>query len=100
MTELVSNALKHGFPDGRPGTISLSLVPAKGQLLSLSVCDDGVGLPAELDTPEIHTLGLNLVSRLAGQLHGELVIDKTRPVGALFSVVFPAPESLSSGETS
>jgi two-component sensor histidine kinase len=48
MNELISNALKHAFPNGREGTISIGGGDA-GDLITLVVRDNGIGIPEELD---------------------------------------------------
>jgi two-component sensor histidine kinase len=73
VNELVSNALKHAFPDGREGTVELS-ARADGNRIRLDIADDGVGIPAGKDTLNGDTLGMQLVHSLVGQLDGELTI--------------------------
>ena len=67
VNELVTNAFKHAFPDGRRGEVSIELTPA-GQELELVVADDGVGLAAGFDPAAVKSLGLQLVALLADQL--------------------------------
>ncbi|HZS04520.1 MAG TPA: histidine kinase dimerization/phosphoacceptor domain -containing protein [Blastocatellia bacterium] len=67
VNEMVSNALKHAFPEGRSGEIRVEL-RAQGDGLLLRVSDDGVGLPEGLDFREADSLGLQLVNALATQL--------------------------------
>src|SRR5262249_42790421 len=62
--ELVSNALKHAFPDGRGGEIRVSLRQRADGRTVLSVADDGVGFPAGLDFRRTSSLGLHLVGNL------------------------------------
>jgi len=76
VNELVSNALKHAFPDGRKGSISIELHPGGEGRTVLVVADDGVGLPAELDIARSSTLGLRLVGDLAEQLHGSIAVER------------------------
>ncbi|HYV31877.1 MAG TPA: PAS domain S-box protein, partial [Candidatus Binatia bacterium] len=72
--ELVSNALKHAFPDGRRGTLKVSLhSPTHGQLL-LSVEDDGVGPSRGAHWDQGRSLGLRMVRDLARQIRGTLEI--------------------------
>jgi PAS domain S-box-containing protein len=88
LNELVSNAYKHGFPGGTPGEIRVLLQPAGPPAhWRLRVSDNGVGLPADLDTRRRNSLGLELVTDLAGQLGGRLVI--LPGPGAGFEVIFP-----------
>jgi len=99
INELVSNALKHGFPGERAGRVTVELNPAEGQMLVLCVRDNGVGLPSGLDPANTATLGLKMVSKLAGQLNGQLtMMDQPDGVGTAFSVVFPVPENILIGK--
>jgi len=70
--ELVSNCLKHGFPNGRQGRIEFSVhrIPGAARLI---VKDDGIGLPANFDATKTNSMGLKLAASLAHQLGGRLV---------------------------
>ena len=87
VNELVSNALKHAFPGGRPGTVRLELAPLEDGRLELTVADDGCGAadPGALDGRR--SLGLQLVHNLARQLQGA-VAHSTSAAGTLFRVRF------------
>jgi PAS domain S-box-containing protein len=87
LNELASNALKHGFPDGRAGqvTVGLSYNPETREVCLL-VRDNGVGLAPGLEWRQSRSLGLRLVQLLAGQLRGT-VATGSGP-GAEFKVVF------------
>jgi PAS domain S-box-containing protein len=71
LNELLTNALKYAFPDGRPGDIHIVL-RAEAEHVTLSVRDTGVGFPADLDFHHTETLGLQLVAMLTEQLGGRL----------------------------
>jgi len=58
ISELVSNSLKHGFPEDRRGRVFVELQPADGKDLVLCVRDDGIGLPPGFDLTGTTTLGL------------------------------------------
>ena len=60
VTEMVSNSLNHGFPDDRTGRISVILRETDDSTLELSVADDGVGLPEDIQIQNPITLGLDL----------------------------------------
>jgi two-component sensor histidine kinase len=85
ITELLSNAYKHAFADGRKGIITISMEQV-GEQYVLSVADDGVGMPAGLDYRQSTSLGLQLVSALVSQLNGTLEIEQEG--GTLFRVTF------------
>jgi len=87
VNELVTNALKHAFPNGRAGSVRVEVHKAPGQRVTLIVRDDGVGLPAQLDLKRPETLGLDLVVTLARQLSGSLEV--VREGGAAFAVTIP-----------
>ena len=73
INELVSNALKHGFPKDRRGRVKITIRPSRGQRLELIVSDDGIGLPDDIDSRLNQTLGLQLTKALAlEQLHGRI----------------------------
>jgi two-component sensor histidine kinase len=91
VNELISNALKHAFPDGRAGRVSIHLaLEANGRVL-LKVTDNGIGIRPEVDLNQTTTLGLQLVNLLVDQLAGELEIQRTNPT--TFSVRFPVVRS-------
>ena len=92
LNELASNAIKHAFPAGRSGTITVALdyAPAT-RAACLRVHDDGVGLPAGLDWRESSSLGLRLVQMLAGQLRG--TAEPGPGPGTVFRVNFVLPHA-------
>jgi PAS domain S-box-containing protein len=86
LNELISNSLKHGFPDGRPGIIKVRLAHMEGDKVVLEVADNGVGFPAGLDVLASRSLGLKLVTMLSDQLRGEFVMESRN--GAYTSLIF------------
>jgi PAS domain S-box-containing protein len=86
INELVSNALKHAFPEGRTGRIAVELQTAEQDRVILRVADDGVGLPAQLDLRQTETLGHQLVFMLAEKLRG--AVEVTRDGGTAFCITF------------
>jgi two-component sensor histidine kinase len=86
--ELISNALKHAFPEGRSGKIEISLSEF-GENYEMAVRDDGVGLPPDWKMESTASLGLQLVTALVQQIQGKLDCD--RQGGTRFRIVFPKP---------
>jgi PAS domain S-box-containing protein len=85
LTELLTNAFKHAFPQGRKGTIAVSLDREDHQAIMV-VRDDGVGVSGTtLERP----LGLGLVRALADQVDGRIDVDSSP--GTAFRVTFPIP---------
>jgi two-component sensor histidine kinase len=77
VNELVSNALKHAFPNGRGGEIVIELLREADNRFLLSVGDNGVGLPEQFDLANTASLGLQLVQTLAGSIRGAVEIDRS-----------------------
>ncbi len=75
VNELVTNAFKHAFPDGRKGTVEINFRDENEDFL-LAVSDDGIGIPSHVDISSTATLGLQLVSTLADQLKGSIVTER------------------------
>ncbi|HUX41071.1 MAG TPA: CHASE4 domain-containing protein [Rectinemataceae bacterium] len=75
VNELTSNALKHAFPEGRAGRVVLSARADGSGNLTLSVKDNGVGLPSGFDAAANGALGLHLVTALSSQINGSFEID-------------------------
>ena len=85
LTELMTNSLKYAFPDGRPGTITVSLRgEPPGYLLVYT--DDGVGLPPDFNSSSHGHVGLQIVNALVMQLHGTL--ESSSAGAATFAVRF------------
>src|SRR5262249_18115209 len=76
INELVSNALRHAFPDGRAGCVRVKLERLNEWQCALAVIDDGVGLPADSDADDADSLGLNLVRDLLHELHGTMAVRR------------------------
>jgi two-component sensor histidine kinase len=86
LNELISNALKHAFPDGRAGEISIKLWASDDGQLNLVVADNGRGLPPGLDFRATESLGLQLVNTLVDQLDGTLKLNGA--CGTEFRITF------------
>lgn len=77
VNELISNSLKHGFPEGRSGEIRLELHTIAGtNQVHLKVSDTGIGLSTDFEEKRQHSLGLQLAVDLAKQIGGELTISR------------------------
>lgn len=76
INELVSNALKHAFPDGRAGCVRVKLKRLDERQCALAVIDDGIGLPADFDADHADSLGLELVRDLVHELHGTMTLRR------------------------
>jgi PAS domain S-box-containing protein len=86
VNELISNALKHAFPDGRRGEVAVELHRNEGGEFLLRVKDDGVGFPKALDFRRTETLGLQIVVTLVDQIDG--TIEMGASAGTDFQIRF------------
>jgi PAS domain S-box-containing protein len=90
VNELVTNSIKHAFPDGAKGNIIVQLTKGgAGEVLRLSIGDDGRGMEKK-DGDERDGLGMRLVEGLMQQVGGTMEI-KNEP-GARYEITVPAGE--------
>ncbi|WP_178377242.1 PAS domain-containing protein [Chryseolinea serpens] len=85
VNELVTNAIKHAFPSENKGEIVVRFLQEEGKFL-LSVCDNGIGLPAHVAPRSSGSFGMSLIYIFVQQLGGEFSI--TRGNGTDFQIRF------------
>ena len=91
VSELVTNAVKHAFPDGG-GTLRV-LMGRDGAELRILIEDNGPGLPDGFDAADAGGVGMRVVTALVRQLGGRIQSGPGRSgTGAAFSVVVPGEE--------
>lgn len=77
INELVSNSLKHAFPENRKGEIYIELNQNSGNnKYTLIIKDNGIGFPSNVDFRKTESLGLQLVTTLSEQLGGTIELNK------------------------
>ncbi|MFP4618551.1 MAG: chemotaxis protein CheB [Spirochaetaceae bacterium] len=86
INELFTNAMKYAFADKTGGTIEVSLTKRK-DLVTLTVQDDGRGLPEDFSLKKSMGFGLTLVKMLSDQLEGSYTIENREKIGGTRSVV-------------
>ncbi len=86
VNEAISNALKHAFPDGRAGTVSIAIGRLTENTYQLVITDDGVGLPAGFNPEHSRSLGMTLLQGFGRQLGGDLGV--VSPPGTTIRLVF------------
>ena len=86
LNELITNSLKHAFPQGRRGEIGLGLHPLKDRTYQMIVRDTGVGLPQDVDIRDPKSFGLQIVTMLVDQLEGKMEVEKEG--GTTFKILF------------
>ena len=98
VNELMTNALKHAFPYGRTGCISIRLYRLNGQQVALDVRDDGIGSLAKPTSDMSSTgIGTHLVEAFVEQIDGKLTLTRTT-AGTCASIVFPLAEAAPEAE--
>jgi PAS domain S-box-containing protein len=85
LNELISNSLKHGFPDRKKGEIKVSLVRTGDGRLKLVVSDNGVGTEDKIDINKPGSFGLQLVKMLTEQLHGDMEIENNEEISFIIT---------------
>jgi two-component sensor histidine kinase len=86
INELISNAYKHGFPDGGPGRLTVTFKRLGVDRLFLQVADTGCGIPADLDLRQTESLGMQLVFTLVQQLQGTIEVKSPPDGGTCFEL--------------
>jgi two-component sensor histidine kinase len=86
VNELVSNSLRHAFPEGRKGHISLGLHARPPGSVEILIADDGRGFSESPPTASTRSLGLWLVDLLAGQIGA--AVERSHNAGTQYRLVF------------
>ena len=86
INELVTNSLKHAFSGDKHGHISIQAVYHSNNKFTLTIKDNGSGIPEEVDFYKSRTVGYNLVNSLIRQLGGILEINREK--GTEFKITF------------
>ena len=89
LSELVTNSVRHAFPDNRRGTVRVVLRIA--DRVDLTVSDDGVGFAEDFSLSRSTSLGLQIVNSLVNQLSGRIELVQAAP-GASWLMSFPRAE--------
>lgn len=79
INEAVSNSFKYAFPD-KKGIISIVFICSETHFC-LKISDNGIGLPAEIQTEDFESLGIQLINALSDQLSAELKILRGKGLG-------------------
>ncbi len=80
LNELLTNVLKHAFPEVTSRSYVIISFTREESALILKVTDNGVGVSEDIKED---SFGLKLIETLAKKLKGELVIEKNLPTGTI-----------------
>ncbi len=87
INELITNTLKHAFPNGREGDMYIGMRRLQDKRIELQIKDNGVGIPDDIDIRNTETLGMQLIVGVAeSQLNGELLLQRSG--GTIITVSF------------
>lgn len=89
VNELVSNSLKHAFPHGEEGEITVKFHKNENNY-TFQVADTGRGFPEDLNFKKTNSLGMRLVNTLTDQVDGKIELNSTR--GTCFTIKFTEEE--------
>lgn len=86
INEIISNSLKYAFKNRDEGNIIVKLEKADSNNFRLTVSDNGIGFPENIDFKNTSSLGLQLVNELVKQLEGDIKLNTDN--GTEFIIVF------------
>ena len=87
VNELITNSIKHAFPEEAEGEINISLSEKESGVVEFTINDNGIGIPSSIDLSTAKTLGLYIVNILVeDQLQGRITLDRTK--GTTFRITF------------
>lgn len=89
ISELITNAVKHGYEENDTGNIEVN-ISAENNVVTLMVCDDGRGLPDGFDIDDTSSFGLDIVKELVRQIEGK--IETQNNGGCEFIISFKLSE--------
>ena len=85
VNELISNALKYAFREQKDARITIGVKKIEKKI-KISIADNGIGFPKQIDFKNTESLGLQLVVSLVEQLSGKIKLEKTK--GTKFTIIF------------
>ncbi len=85
VNELVTNTIKHAFTGRESGTVTIFLNRDMSGGFTLSVSDDGKGLPEHFDFEKVRSMGLSLVRELVMQIKGSLRVERGKGAGFIIT---------------
>lgn len=94
INELISNSLKHAFPNNMKGKIMIKMILQEGIKYLLTISDNGIGFPDDIDYKNTKSLGMQLVITLTEQIDGMIELIRNpvqdRSNGTIFNITFNA----------
>lgn len=92
INELVTNSVKHAFPDNRSGSVYLTVEKNREGEILLAIGDDGIGLPEDIDVQNSTSFGMQIVTSLVKvQLKGSITVNRDN--GTRYLISLPEPRT-------
>jgi PAS domain S-box-containing protein len=85
VNELITNSLKHAFPEGRKGEIDVNF-HKKDDYYEFILMDNGVGFPDTIDYKNTESLGMQIITNLTEQIDGNIELNNEN--GTTFKISF------------
>lgn len=88
INEIITNALKHAFPDNMPGKIQITMYAVDDKIIELRIADNGIGLPSEVNPVSSKSLGMQInTSLIQQQLKGTIAVSREN--GTTYTIRIP-----------
>ena len=78
VNELITNSTKYAYPGGAC-QVWVAVTRSEGETITISVRDEGIGLPADFDLKSGKRLGMRLVNALSEQVQADLQVHRRAP---------------------
>ncbi len=92
VTEILTNSVKHAFPEGKLGKVSASLGYLEPDMIELVLSDDGIGFEEAQIPVGKGALGSRLIKQLAEQLRA--TIERLQVQGTCYRILFPRSKAI------
>lgn len=86
VTELVTNAMKYAYRDGRSGAVDVRAARHAGRLV-VAISDDGAGISDAVNLEQPDTFGWQLIRMLGAQLQADITVRRSQPTAV--EIAFP-----------
>lgn len=90
INEIITNSIKHAFPEQQKGKIIITLHKELNHQVKLIVQDNGIGIPAQISLDNPETLGMQIISLLTAQIGGKINLKRHR--GSVIEITFQNEE--------
>lgn len=87
VSELITNSFKHAFNGSSSARIDVNLSKKSDDCYELKFSDNGIGLPADMDIANSHSLGLEIINSLIEQIDASIQHTSTK-TGTEFIILF------------